>query len=99
MARARLVLLHRSIPDRSRRDSGLSQCESHCGELDGPARRGVCSSLFMAGVGGAGTLTPILVGWCLYATNRAGEDPRANTLELEYKHSAQGGGGGPLAIC
>src|SRR2546425_13104357 len=96
MARARLVLLHRSIPDRSRRGSGLSQCESHCGEPDGPARRGVCSSLFIAGVGGAGALTPILIGWCLYATNRPEEHPRANTLELKYNHSAQGAGGGAV---
>src|SRR2546425_4971320 len=98
MARARLVLLHRSIPDRSRRGSGLCQCESHCGELDGAARRGVCSSLFIAGVGVAGTLTPILMGWCLYATNRPEEHPRANTLELKYNHSAQGAGGARMEI-
>src|SRR2546427_12486335 len=95
MARARLVLLHRSIPDRSRRGSGLSQCESHCGELDGPARRGVCSSLFIAGVGVAGGVTSVPVGGGPFPTKPPPEAPRPEIPEAETNPSAPRGGGVP----
>jgi len=48
--------------------------------------------------GWAGTLTPILIGWRLHATNRPEEHPRANALELKYIHSAQGAGGARMEI-